>query len=156
MVVRMEMCQLVMSVSWVDIQSVNLCCSSSLLLSLRFVVQIIFVIAVIIFIKTSWLIRHGLSTHELSCVLVPRASSGEYCTLDSFINFSTMYIVCLFTSYISSLILFTFFLTYVLHYLSFSFRIDLLHFQAGGHKSNQTWAFFSRFSLFYVMVLLRF
>jgi len=45
---------------------------------------------------------------------------------------SVLYIVCLFMSYASLLIFFLhFFLTYLLPYLSFSWRIDPLRFQAG-------------------------
>jgi len=45
------------------------------------------------------------------------------------------YIVCLFIAYAFPLILFLhFFLTCLLHYLSFPFRIDLLRFQAGCRK----------------------
>jgi len=62
----------------------------------------------------------------------PHAGSGEYGALHSFVDFGTIYIytVCWFTLYTSSLILFS----SLFSCLSFSSRIDPLHFQAGGRK----------------------
>jgi len=76
----------------------------------------------------------------LSSDLLPHAGSREYCSLDSFVDLGAIlvYIVCLFTSYASSLILFLHFFPY----LSFSLRTDSLHFQAGGGKGQPNQGFF--------------
>ena len=60
----------------------------------------------------------------------PRVGFVECCTLDSFVHFGAIYIVCLFTSYASPR---HFFLHFLLTYL-FALGIDPLHFQAEGHK----------------------
>jgi len=73
----------------------------------------------------------------------PCDGSREFCTPLIHVLISALcYIVCLFTSYASPLILFSaFFLTYLLPYLSFPLRINPLCFQAGVVRGNQTWAF---------------
>jgi len=66
------------------------------------------------------------------------AGSGEYCALDSFVDFGAVYIVCLFTSYTSLLIL-------------FSRRIGPLYFLVGGCKRRPNLDFFTCFSLFFLL-----
>ena len=61
-------------------------------------------------------------------------------------------LVCL-ASPLTSFFLYLFFLTYLLAYLPFSFRIGPLHFQAGGHKRRPNLGL-SCFSLFWVIVCL--
>jgi len=68
---------------------------------------------------------HG-EVNFICCIILPHADFGEYCALDLFVDFSTAYIVCLFTSYASPLVLFA----SLFLYLSFHLRIDTLHFQA--------------------------
>jgi len=67
------------------------------------------------------------------CPVHPVLAPGSNAALHPFIDFGAMYIVCLFTSFASPLrpMLFHFFLTYLLVYLSFAWRIDPLHFKAG-------------------------
>jgi len=67
----------------------------------------------------------------------------EYCALDSFDDFCTVYVVRMFTSYASPLILFL----HLFPYFSFPLRIDPLRFQARGRKRRPNLGFFSCFSL---------
>jgi len=66
---------------------------------------------------------------SLVCIWQPGASSGEYCTLDLFVDFGTLYIVSLFTLYASPLVLSSLF-----PHLSFLLTIAPLHFQPEDHK----------------------
>jgi len=59
--------------------------------------------------------------------------AGEYCTLDSFVDYDTIHIICLFTSYTSSPVPFYSLFTY----LPLPLRTDLLCFQAGGHTRKR-------------------
>jgi len=53
----------------------------------------------------------------------PYAGSGEYCALDSFVDFDTVYIVCLFTSFAPPLILFSSLISLLIYPLPiFSFK----------------------------------
>jgi len=80
--------------------------------------------------------------------------SREYCALDSLVYFGAVYIICLFTSHVSPLILFS----SPFPYLSFplGYRVDPLDFQAVGCKRRPNLGFFGCFSLFYVIVFLCF
>jgi len=70
------------------------------------------------------------------------AGCGPLCALDSIFDFGAIYIFCLFISYAYPLILFFhFFLTYLLPYLYFPLRTDLLRFQAGCRKRTLNLAF---------------
>jgi len=77
------------------------------------------------------LVGSWIWTHE-PCILAPCKFRGVM-TLDSFVDFGAMYIVCIicFPTYP---FFFICFLTYLLPYSSFPSRIDPLCFQAGGHK----------------------
>jgi len=70
----------------------------------------------------------------------------EYCTLDSFVNFGAICIICLFTSYASPLILFS----SLFSLLIFSFE-NTEH-QAGGHKRRPNLGFLVVLVYFYVIV----
>jgi len=69
------------------------------------------------------------------------------CTLDSFVDFSAMYIACL-ASPLTSFFLHLFFLIYLFPYLPFPLRIDPLCFWAGGRKRRQN------LGLLYIFVVL--
>ena len=66
---------------------------------------------------------------------VPSAGSEAYCTLDSIFDFGAIYIVWLFISYTSPLMLFSSLFPYLSPpLLTFPLRIDPLHFQARCRK----------------------
>ena len=88
--------------------------------------------------------------------LVPYAGSGEYCTLDSFVDFSRTYIICLFTSFASPLIFFLHLFPYLsVPLLIFSFENRPTPFPGCRWKeATKPGLFVSSFSLFYVIVFL--
>jgi len=59
---------------------------------------------------------------------------GEYCALDSFADFGAIYIVSLFTSYASPLVLFSSLFSLLIYSLIFSFHNRPALFQAGGQN----------------------
>jgi len=94
---------------------------------------------------------HG-QCHARLTVTLPSFTCGlpECCALDSIICWFWHYIciVCLFTSYVFPLVLFSSL------FLAYPLRIDLLHFQAGGHERRPNLSFFSCSSLFCVIIFL--